>query len=127
MPDVLRDRPGIVLGGGLLVLVAVLFLAGEEQSLVIGIISGAAYGLLALGLVLIYKSSGVFNFAQGEFGTIAVYVLYLLHFEVPYGLALLGALVAAVVFGLLLERLVIRPLADSPHPRAEVGGQRVEV
>ena len=65
MPDVLRDRPEIVLGGGLLVLVAVLFLVGEEQSLVIGIISGAAYGLLALGLVLIYKSSGVFNFDQG--------------------------------------------------------------
>jgi branched-chain amino acid transport system permease protein len=115
MPDVLQDRPGIVLGAGLAVLVAVLFLVGEEESLVIGIISGAAYGLLALGLVLIYKSSGVFNFAQGEFGTIAVYVLYLLHFEVPYGFALLGALVAAVVFGLLLERLVIRPLSDSPR------------
>ena len=114
MPDILRDRAGVAAGTGLLVLIAAVLIAtGEKESLVIGVISGAAYGLLALGLVLIYKSSGVFNFAQGEFGTIAVYVLYLLHFEVPYGLALLGALVAAVVFGLLLERLVIRPLFES--------------
>lgn len=114
MPDVLRERSGLAFGAGLLVLiVAVLIATGEKESLVIGVISGAAYGLLALGLVLIYKSSGVFNFAQGEFGTIAVYVLYLLHFEVPYGLALVGALVAAVVFGLLVERLVIRPLFEA--------------
>ena len=78
-------------------------------------ITGAAYGLLALGLVLIYKSSGVFNFAQGEFGTVAVYTLYLLHFEVPYGVAILGALVAAVVIGVLVERVVVRPLFDAPR------------
>ena len=89
-------------------------------------ITGAAYGLLALGLVLIYKSSGVFNFAQGEFGTVAVYVLYLLHFDVPYGVALLGALVAAVVMGLLVERLVVRPLFDAPagHPARRHGRRR---
>ena len=50
-------------------LIAFVVAVGEKQSLVIGTITGAAYGLVALGLVLIYKSSGVFNFAQGEFGT----------------------------------------------------------
>ena len=46
--------------------------------------------------MLVYKSSGVFNFAQGEFGTVALYALYLLDFETSYWLAFLGALVAAV-------------------------------
>jgi branched-chain amino acid transport system permease protein len=105
-----------VIGGAILAgLVALLLAAGEKESLVIGVIAGAAYGLLALGLVLIYKSSGVFNFAQGEFGTVAVYVLYLLHFEVGYGFAIAGALVAAVLMGVLTERLVVRPLFNAPR------------
>src|SRR5260221_1102758 len=86
-----------------------------RQSLVIGLVAGSGYGLVALGLVLIYKSSGVFNFAQGEFGTVAVYVLYLLHFDIPYGFAMIGALVAAVLMGVLVERLVVRPLFDAPR------------
>ena len=94
----------------------VLIATGEKESLVIGVITGAAYGLLALGLVLIYKSSGVFNFAQGEFGTVAVYTLYLLHFDVPYGVAIAGrAGRAAVIFGVLVERLVVRPLFEAPR------------
>jgi branched-chain amino acid transport system permease protein len=116
MVEALRDRRGVLIGAGIgVAIVAVLIAAGEKESLVIGVITGAAYGLVALGLVLIYKSSGVFNFAQGEFGTIAIYTLYLLHFDVPYGVALAGALVVAVIFGLLVERLVIRPLFDSPR------------
>jgi branched-chain amino acid transport system permease protein len=97
------------------VLLAYLLLV-EEQAFVGGIITGAAYGLLALGLVLIYKSSGIFNFAQGEFGTVAGFTLYLLHVSgLPYLFAALGALVAAVVFGLVVERLIIRPLFDAPR------------
>jgi branched-chain amino acid transport system permease protein len=112
----LRDRLGAVIGVGIVVLLALLLVAtGEDHALVIGIISGAAYGFLALGLVLIYKSSGVFNFAQGEFGTVAIYVLYLLHFDVPYGVAMVIALVAAVLMGVVVERLVVRPLFDAPR------------
>jgi branched-chain amino acid transport system permease protein len=111
-----RERQGPVLTAGILAATVVILLAtGEKESLVIGVITGSAYGLLALGIVMIYKSSGVFNFAQGEFGTVAVYTLYLLHFDVPYGFALLGAIAAAVVFGVLVERLVIRPLFDAPR------------
>jgi branched-chain amino acid transport system permease protein len=114
--ETLRERTGLLIGLGLVaVIVVILFATGEEQALVIGVISGAAYGLVALGLVLIYKSSGVFNFAQGEFGTVAIYSLYLLHFHVPYGVAILGALFIAVLFGVLVERLVIRPLFDAPR------------
>ena len=98
-----------------LALVVVLLAAGEKESLVIGVTTGSAYGLVALGLVLIYKSSGVFNFAQGEFGTVALYVLYLLDFETNYWIALLGALVVAGAMGYLTERLVVRPLFDAPR------------
>jgi branched-chain amino acid transport system permease protein len=112
----IREHRGLVIGVAILVvLVAALIIGGEKEALVIGVIAGAAYGLLALGLVLIYKSSGVFNFAQGEFGTVAVYALYLLHFEVPYGVAMLGALVVAVALGVLVERIVVRPLFTAPR------------
>jgi branched-chain amino acid transport system permease protein len=112
----LRERQSAVITAVVIgVLVVVLLATGEKESLVIGIITGAAYGLVALGIVLIYKSSGVFNFAAGEFGTVAVYVLYLLHFHMPYGFALALALASAVVMGILVERLVIRPLFDAPR------------
>ena len=103
---------------GLLVVVglaALLIATGEENALIIGLTTGSAYGMVALGLVLIYKSSGVFNFAQGEFGTVALYALYLLDVHVPYWLALLGGLVAAGLMGFLTERIIIRPLFDAPR------------
>src|SRR6266511_2306809 len=98
-----------------LALVIVLLLRGDKEALVIGVVTGSGYGFLALGLVLVYKSSGVFNFAQAEFGTVAVYALYLLDFHVPYGLALLGALAIAVLMGFLVERIVVRPLFNAPR------------
>lgn len=103
-------------GGGALAVAVLLIAAGLEQALVIGLVNGALYGLVALGLVLVYKSSGVFNFAQGEFGTVAVYALYLgLSSKVNYVLAVLIALAAATLMGLLAERIIIRPLFSSPR------------
>ena len=114
--EALKERRGAVAGAGIAALVVVVLLStGEKEALVIGVITGAAYGLVALGLVLIYKSSGVFNFAQGEFGTVAVFALWLFDDKVHYGFALVGALVVAVVFGLVVERLIIRPLFDAPR------------
>ena len=111
----LTDRRGLLIGSGILLGVLLLLVAtGQEQALIIGLISGASYGLVALGLVLVYKSSGIFNFAQGEFGTVAVWVLYLaVTNDVPYVFAILLALAVAGLFGLLTERMVIRPLASS--------------
>ena len=104
---------------GALVAVALLvFILSTDlrQALVIGLINGAMYGLVALGLVLIYKSSGIFNFAQGEFGTVAIYVLWLLlERNVPYVFSVLIALAVGVVIGLGVERLIIRPLYSSPR------------
>jgi branched-chain amino acid transport system permease protein len=98
------------------VVVAFLLATGKEQDLVIGVITGLGYSLIALGLVLVYKSSGVFNFAQAEFGTVALFVLYLARLnDLPYGAAVALALLAAVAMGFLVERVVIRPLFEAPR------------
>ncbi|MDQ3310588.1 MAG: branched-chain amino acid ABC transporter permease [Actinomycetota bacterium] len=116
MNEALRARLGWIVGAVLAVGLAVLLIVtGEENALVIGVTQGSAYGMVALGLVLVYKSSGVFNFAQGEFGTVALFVLYLLDFETNYWLAMAGALAVAAVMGFLTERIVIRPLFEAPR------------
>ncbi len=116
MSAVLAHRGALT--GTVVALAAVLGLVavGSEQALVIGLITGAGYGLVALGLVLIYKSSGVFNFAQGEFGTVAVYALWAAHTNgIPYIPAIALALLAALAMGLLTERVIIRRLFDAPR------------
>src|ERR1700760_588432 len=80
-----------------------------------GLVAGVLYALIALGFVLIYKASGVFNFAQGIMVVFAALTLVGLHeMGVPPFLAL--ALAVAVMLGLALavERLVLRPLVNQP-------------
>ncbi|HVM12470.1 MAG TPA: branched-chain amino acid ABC transporter permease [Actinomycetota bacterium] len=87
-------------------------------SILNGLITGTIYGLVALGLVLVYKGARVFNFAQGEFGTVAVFVAWILHTEppgLPMLVALLLGLAAATLMGLLVERVVVRPLSQKPR------------
>ncbi|MHB1488733.1 MAG: branched-chain amino acid ABC transporter permease [Acidimicrobiales bacterium] len=84
-----------------------------------GIVDGCVYGLVALGLVLVYKSNKIFNFAQAEFGSVAALVA--LAFidglgpfpKLPYPLAVVAGIVAGALVGLATERLVIRPLFDA--------------
>lgn len=85
--------------------------------IILGIINGAIIGLLAIGIVLVYKGSRVFNFAQAEFGTIAAFLLYFL-LEVgklPYPLAAILALALTGGVGFIMERLVVRPLFNAPR------------
>jgi branched-chain amino acid transport system permease protein len=86
------------------------------QSLVIGVVNGAVYALIALGLVLVYRSSGIFNFAQAEFGTVAVYGAWFsfTHWGLPYVVAALFGVVCGIVAALTTERFVIRPLSQGP-------------
>ena len=88
-----------------------------SAAVVIGVITGGVYALVALGLVLVYRASGVFNFAQAEFGTVAVYAAYaaLEFYDLPYAVAMVLGLLAGVLMGLLTERLIIRPLFDAPR------------
>ena len=80
-----------------------------------GFVGGVLYALIALGFVLIYKASGVFNFAQGIMMVFAALTLVGLHEKgVPAWLAL--GLTIAVMYALALgvERLVLRPLVNQP-------------
>ena len=84
------------------------------STVLIGLINGAPFALLALGLVLVYKGSKVFNFAQGEFGTVAAFASYLLSYRLPLWLAMLCGVAVGVLMGLLTERLVVQPLFNAP-------------
>jgi branched-chain amino acid transport system permease protein len=80
-----------------------------------GFVAGVLYSLIALGFVLIYKASGVFNFAQGIMMVFAALTLVGLHEKgIPAWAALI--LTVAVMYGLALaiERLVLRPLVNQP-------------
>lgn len=128
MPDLSNTYVRAAVAGlvGVLVVLALSRLdifEGVGTFIVIGLADGVVYGLAALGLVLIYKGSRVFNFAQGEFGTLAMYVLFFFHetWNWPYFIAAILALGAATLFGLATERLVARPLANAPKVIALVG------
>ena len=86
-----------------------------SRPVVLGVVQGAGVGLMAIGLVLIYKSSRVFNFAAGEFATVGAFGFYLTKSHVPFLVAALIGVLAALGTGLLTERLVIRPLANRPR------------
>lgn len=118
MSSVLDHRGALTGTAVALAVVLALVANGDtgQQALVIGVVTGSGYGLVALGLVLVYKSSGVFNFAQGEFGTVAIYALWGATVNhIPYGIAVVLALLAAVLMGLLTEFLVVRPLFNAPR------------
>jgi len=86
------------------------------EVLIGGLLSGVMYSLVALGFVLIYKASGVFNFAQGAmvFFAALTYVGLLEKGLSPW-LALPATLVVMVIVGLVTERVVLRPLVNQPQ------------
>jgi branched-chain amino acid transport system permease protein len=86
------------------------------QLVISGIAQGCIYGLIALGFVLIYKATETVTFAQGElmmlgaFGGLAGMTMI----GFPFWLAVLSSIAAMAVFGVLLERVVIRPILGQP-------------
>ncbi len=86
------------------------------QLTVTGLSNGAILALAALGFVLIYKSSAVINFAQGQFLLIGAYVVWALTIDagLHWSLAVLGAVLVAIALGLLVERVILRPLVGQP-------------
>jgi len=87
------------------------------EVLIGGLLSGVMYSLVALGFVLIYKASGVFNFAQGAMVFFAAlsYVGLQEKFGMPPWLAFFFALGIMVVLGVLTERIVLRQLVNQPQ------------
>jgi branched-chain amino acid transport system permease protein len=94
-----------------------------EQALVVGLVTGGIYGLYALGLVLVYRGSGVLNFAQAELGTFALFVAYeviVVHHQ-PWVVGAAAAIAVALAVGLAFERLAVWPLRAAPRLTVAVG------
>jgi branched-chain amino acid transport system permease protein len=87
------------------------------EVLIGGLLAGVMYSLVALGFVLIYKASGVFNFAQGAMVFFAALTFVGLQekFALPFWAAFGLALAAMIVLGILTERIVLRPLVNQPQ------------
>jgi len=86
------------------------------QLIVTGLVIGAVYALVAMGFALIYKATSIINFAQGEFVLVGGYVClwlyntYHMNIVVAFGLTM----VIAVLMGIVLERLILRPMIGEP-------------
>src|SRR5207253_9712564 len=86
------------------------------EVLIGGLLSGVMYSLVALGFVLIYKASGVFNFAQGSLVFFAALTFVgLREHGLNFALALLATLGVMIALGLLVERMLLRPLVNQPQ------------
>ena len=86
------------------------------QLLISGISQGCVYGLIALGFVLIYKATEMVNFAQGDMMMLGAFIAYtfinILGFPFIWGL--LATIAAMAVVGVLIERVILRPMIGEP-------------
>ena len=80
-----------------------------------GLATGSIYASLALALVMIYQATHLVNFAQDEMAMFATYIAWaLINAGMPYWAAFLLTVAFAFVFGVLIERVVIRPVENAP-------------
>ena len=88
-----------------------------QQALAYGLVTGLTYAAFAAGFVLIYRSTGVLNFAHGEVGAfgVALFVLLLAQYGLNWWLSFGLALAACAAIGMAIELIVIRRLFSSPR------------
>ncbi|MBI9110679.1 branched-chain amino acid ABC transporter permease [Maridesulfovibrio ferrireducens] len=86
------------------------------QLIINGLVVGSIYSLVALGFVIIYKATKVVNFAQGEMVMAGAYICFALtvQYQIPFALAFLMTLAFSVILGLVIERMILRPLIGEP-------------
>ena len=86
------------------------------QYLIVGILTGGIYGLIGVGIVIIYKATDVFNFAVGTLMTLGalICVSLITQLHLPFWLAVPATLVIAGIIGILIERVGLRPLLSQP-------------
>lgn len=86
------------------------------QLLVSGLSQGCVYGLIAMGFVLIYKATEMVNFAQGDMMMLGAYFAYtyINLLGLPYFAGFIATVVTLALVGVLLERLVLRPMIGEP-------------
>jgi branched-chain amino acid transport system permease protein len=90
--------------------------AALAEFTLVGLLSGGLLSMIALGFVLIYKGTGVINFAMGEFMLLGAYFFYTANvmWGLPLAAALLLAFAAVALMAAIIERGVLRPLAGQP-------------
>lgn len=86
------------------------------QLIVSGIAAGGVYALIALGFVLIYKATSIINFATGEFMMLGAYICLTLltYLKIPFAVVFLFTLFFAFILGVIIERVILRPLIGEP-------------
>jgi branched-chain amino acid transport system permease protein len=84
------------------------------QQVISGIASGSLFAILALALVLIYRSTSVLNFAQGEMAMFTTFIAWTFMTRMDFWLAFFLGLLVAAAIGAALERLVLRPVEEAP-------------
>ena len=86
------------------------------SQVVSGLATGCIYAMVALGFVLIFKATDVVNFAQGEFIMASGFMSYtlLIRYGLPYWLVLVLTIPLSGIMGVVLERIVVRPILDAP-------------
>jgi branched-chain amino acid transport system permease protein len=113
-----KHWPVITLGTALLIGLALPLATGASppgfyvEVLLGGLMAGVLYSLVALGFALIFKASGVFNFAQGAMVLFSALAVARLAERMPLWLAIVCAMAIMVVLAWLIERLVLRPLVN---------------
>jgi branched-chain amino acid transport system permease protein len=86
------------------------------QTIVGGLAAGSLYGLAALGIVILFNTSGVLNFAQGEMGMFSTFIGFCLmsRMGLPYWAALALAICFAILLAMAIERGLMRRVRDAP-------------
>lgn len=86
------------------------------QVIISGLITGSLYSLAALGLVMIFKTSDIVNFAQGEMAMFNTFIAFTLltMFGAPYYVAMLLTMIFAAIMGFVIHKVVIKPLEHAP-------------
>jgi branched-chain amino acid transport system permease protein len=113
-----KHWPVVALGVALLVGLALPLVTGASapgfyvEVLLGGLMTGVLYSLVAMGFALIYKASGVFNFAQGTMVLFAALSVARMAEKMPLWAAILLAMAIMVVLAWLVERIVLRPLVN---------------
>lgn len=87
------------------------------QQVINGLQLGSVYALIALGYTLVYGIIRLINFAHGDVFMVGAYLGFyaILRFKLPFPLALLSAMVGCAVLGMVIERLVYKPLRNAPR------------
>jgi branched-chain amino acid transport system permease protein len=112
-------------GAGVVAALAALWLLGEALlpkgvplgTVLLGSVYGSLFALNAIGLVLVYRANRVVNFAQAEFGSVAAVlaIVFVVHWNWNFFLAVLAGLAMAAVFGAVVDATIIRRFRNAPR------------